>query len=554
MKTTIVTACLSLTLMTCSHRELATEMRPRLIVVVVVDQMRADHLTRFASLFKYGFKRLLERGTVFENAYHDHARTETGPGHATIATGVFPSHHGIVANNWIEYANLEKVYCCEDTARPILGHPEAAKKSGRSPNRLLTSTFGDWLKAASPQSKVFGVARKDRAAILSTGRSADGAFWFDLDDGDMVTSTYYRQSYPAWVIAFNKARLVDSYFGHVWRHSASADAYRLVREDDCPQENDGVATTFPHTIAQTSGEPDSHYYKELIKTPFSDEMVLRFARSLVEHEQLGTDSAPDLLFVGCSAADAIGHAYGPFSHESLDYFLRLDKYLGDFFSYLDERIGAGRYLVVLSSDHGVLPIPETLTKQGLAAQRISSRALRAELTPRLAEVTQQLGVSANLVARILGPELYLNREALQNVQVSEPSLTTRLAEQLRGNGVVADVFTRQDLMGHTDGRPYLEAYRHSFHPQRSGDLVLRLQELCLRRTSPYGTSHGSPYDYDTHVPLVFMGAGLASGRKSARVRTVDIAPTLAEIIGVRATGTVDGRSLASNLAVLQKTD
>ncbi|MFQ5631705.1 MAG: alkaline phosphatase family protein, partial [bacterium] len=334
--------------------------KPKLVVLIVVDQMRADHLTRFAGVYKHGFARLSNEGAVFTDAYHDHAYTVTAAGHATISTGAFPSRNGIVGNEWFDRSEKKKVYCAEDTSAALLGYPEKGAGKGRSPRRLLVPTFGDWLKSQSPKSKVFGVSRKDRAAIYGTGSKADGAFWYNIDDGNFITSEYYYHKYPEWVEAFNTSRSVDAFYGKNWQKLMPEEVYFLAREDTFATEGGGAQTAFPHSLASKSGKPDQMYYSRLTGTPFLEKLMLDFARAMVENEALGQDEAPDVLVVGCSGADAIGHAYGPLSQESMDYFLRLDRNLGDFFAFLDKKISKENYITVLSSDHGVLPMPEEL--------------------------------------------------------------------------------------------------------------------------------------------------------------------------------------------------
>jgi len=519
---------------------------PKLIVTIVVDQMRADHLTRFAGLYTGGFARLLRDGSVFENAHHDHAHTYTGVGHATIATGAFPSHHGIVGNDWFNREKNLKVYCSEDRGAPILGYPNLPKKKGRSAKLLKRSTFADWLKAASSASKVFGVARKDRAAILSTGARADGAYWYNAVDGKMITSEYYADKYPNWVDAFNKRRLVDAYFDSTWTKLLSyPGAYSEARPDSCVYENDGRHTTFPHVLGTGAGKPDPAYYKKFYATPFSDELTIKFAEALIGHEDLGGDDVTDFLFVGCSAADAIGHSFGPFSVESMDHFLRLDRYLGDFFDFLDERIGRANYIVTLSSDHGVLPIPEEMAKRGIAAQRISPAQLKRELSPVLRQVAEDAGIESPLVTYTINKELFVNYKAGSLRGVGRAQLDSLLADALRRSPEIEEVFTREVLLGRdtTNDSPYLAAFQHSYAPDRSGDLMLRLKKYCLERNLPFGSSHGSPYEYDTHIPLIFLGPGIKAGKVRQRVRTVDIAPTLAALVSVKPLQPVDGRSL-----------
>ncbi|NIR50319.1 alkaline phosphatase family protein [candidate division KSB1 bacterium] len=518
--------------------------RPKLAVVVVVDQMRADHLTRFEGVYEHGFARLLNQGATFTTAYHDHAYTVTGAGHASISAGVHPSRHGIVGNHWYDRAESKEVYCAEDTTCPLLGYPEEEADNGRSPVRMLASSLGDWLKEQSPESKVFGIGRKDRAAIFSAGLKADGAYWYNDGDGNMITSKYYMTSYPAWVKKFNESRVVDTYFQEGWHKLKTEQTYFLAREDSFSAENDGKNTAFPYEFTTKSPKAAEQYYGDLQSTPFSDALLMEFAKALVENENLGRDDAPDILFIGCSAADAIGHTFGPLSQESLDHFLRLDAYLGQFFTFLDGKIGNDNYITVLSSDHGVMPLPEELARRGFDAKRVSKGELVVRVGKVLLDLSQELGVSERLISGITGFGVIVNYSAVADKGIRPQELDARLISRLKDLHPIEDVFSREDLTeGKTDGRPYRELYAHSFHPDRCGDLMFRIKEYYLLRSSPYGTTHGSPYPYDTHIPFVVSGPGIAKGQHTQKVRTVDIAPTLANILGIDRPVDLDGQSL-----------
>ncbi|MFQ5639368.1 MAG: alkaline phosphatase family protein [bacterium] len=518
-------------------------MRPKLAVVVVVDQMRADHLSRFAGVYKHGFGRILREGAIFTNAHHDHAYTVTGAGHATIATGAYPSHNGIVGNNWFDRKENKNVYCSEDTAAPLLGYPDSNLFNGRSPVRMLRTAIGDWLKEASPKSKVYGVGRKDRAAILTAGMKADAAYWYHLGDGRMITSEFYMKSYPQWVDDFNKSRMVDTFFEKGWQKFSHEETYFLAREDSFSAEYDGKHTAFPHAFTPASQKPDAHYYNALSVTPFSDKLILEFSKALVENEKLGEDDAPDILFVGCSAADAVGHRFGPLSQESLDHFLRLDSYLGDFFAFLDERIGKENYLIILSSDHGVMPMPEELIRRGFKAKRFSGLELQTKIRKATIDVSKELDISQRLIRGLSGFGLVVNYDSAKEAGVSRDELNSRLIDAYMRALPIEDIFNREDLAdGMRDARPYQQLYAHSFHPERGGDLMLRMKEFYLTAGS-HGTSHGSPYSYDTHVPIAFCGMGVRNGFFPGKVRTIDIAPTLADILGVAIPSDLDGQSL-----------
>jgi predicted AlkP superfamily pyrophosphatase or phosphodiesterase len=511
----------------------------RLVVVISVDQMRPDYLERFGEQFDGGFARLAAQGTFFTDAHHDHAITETAPGHATLATGVVPARSGIVSNDWWDRKHGRAVYAVEDRGSPILGDTIAP---GRSPDNLERETVGDWLKRASKNSKVFSVATKDRAAVLMGGKRADGVYWYNPGTGRFVTSRHYQKNYPEWVEEFNDGKLVDSYFAQGWSKFAPEEAYHLSREDDFRPEADSVHTTFPHSFLGEGPGPD--YYYDLQYTPFGDELALTFARDLVINEELGTDDVVDLLLFSASAADRVGHEFGPYSQEIQDYYLRLDRWLGEFFTFLDDRVGVGNYVVALSSDHGVSPVPEEMSRRGLDAKRITAEewwllleGAFLQALMKMDPLSQPSVVSlfpGGLVIRF--PESHVSDEQMR-------TLRSLIAEALKVSELVEDVFTHDELREGKDDRPYFEAYLRSFHRERTPDLIIRFKKNYLRRVEPRGTTHYTPYAYDTHVPMIFMGPGISSGRYSERVLSVDFAPTVATILGVRPPDDLDGRIL-----------
>lgn len=506
---------------------------PRLAVVLVVDQMRADYLTRFADQYTGGLARLTRDGVVFTDAHHDHAITHTAPGHAAIATGVHPSRTGIVANAWWDRAAWRSVYAVEDTVAlaGVQGVP------GSSPANLLRETLGDWLKRQHPSSKVFSVALKDRAAIAMGGHHADAAFWFLDQLGYFVTASSYLTRYPDWVAAFNATRHADAYFDDGWTRLLGEDAYQASREDAFPAEADGKNTTFPHRF---SGEaPGPGYYAELQATPFGDDLTFTFARDLIRHENLGADRVPDLLFVGASAADYIGHAYGPYSQEVQDYYLRLDRMLADFLDFLDREVGSDEYVVVLTADHGVMPMPEELQRRGIEARRVDPLQV---VRPIVEQTRQQMGLDKIPFAYASG--LYLDRRAFTNPDSTLPTLRRALAVAFREQEEIEDAFTYDELADpDTPDRPYLTQHRGSFYPERSPDVMILLKEHYLSTGQPTGTTHGTPYPYDTHVPLLFLDTTMPAAQHTVRVNTVDLAPTLAALLHLAAPSDLDGQAL-----------
>lgn len=515
--------------------------KPKLAVVIVVDQMRSDYLAREQGLLTGGFKRLLDNGFQFTEAYHEHAVTETAVGHATIATGCYPSHHGIVGNEWWDEAKSRWVYCVEDSGKGIIGRPST---TGRSPNNLRGSVLGDWLRQSSPHSKVFAVTGKDRSSILMAGFGGQ-AYWYFPYDGRFVTSTYYRDAFPAWVDSFNVRRPAADYADSVWEHLLPLDKY--TGRDSVTAEYDGIKAAFPHRFAHSPNDEQQKYCDEFRYTPFFDQLILGFARDLVINEQLGADSVVDLLMIGCSAGDYVGHRYGPFSHEIQDQYFRLDGYLDSFFAFLDSSVGINQYVVALTGDHGVVPLPEELKVEGIDAGRINSDSLEAAIKRTGAAVAAGINCSTNAVLAV-GDGVILNYTDAKATGHDEPWLRKSVNEKIKRLSCVADAFTRDDLAsGGDNARPYINLYRNNYLPDRSPDIMLRYKEYWIISDEPYGTSHGTPYAYDRHVPLIFFGAGVSAGRDTLKAASVDIAPTLSELFGIIPPTIIDGRSLLNRL-------
>ncbi len=521
----------------------AQDTPPRLAVVVVVDQMRADHLTRFAGLYAGGLATVVRDAAVFTDAHQDHAVTETAVGHATIATGVFPARHGIVGNTWYDRGAKRGFYASEDTAATTVGHQD---EPGRSPAQLRRATVGDWLKAASPGSKVFAVALKDRAAALMGGRDADAAFWYAERAGRFVTSSYYDLDSLPWLTAFNASGRIEAYFAGGWPALLPPEAYFVSREDSFPTEADGVHVTFPHHFSGDSTGPSTAYYSELRVSPFADELTLAVARQLVEQYDLGGDAVPDLLFIGCSAADYVGHMYGPLSQEAQDYYVRLDAMLAELLGFLDERVGPENYYLVLTSDHGVLPMPEELMRRGLRAGRVAREAFEELVQDAVFAALQQTGVYETPRIRLAnGLVLEFAEGAVTAEQLA--AVRRAIAEGMRAGRYVEDAFTFEELHSAAGDRPYLAQFRRQFPEDLSPDVALRFAPHYLVGWGDYGTTHGGPYAYDTHIPLAVLGRAVRPGRYGRRVRSVDIAPTLARILGIAAPGDLDGEVLAEAL-------
>jgi predicted AlkP superfamily pyrophosphatase or phosphodiesterase len=513
---------------------------PRLVVVISVDQMRADYVERFDDRFTGGFARLLRDGAVFGDAHQDHAMTSTAPGHATIATGAFPSRHGFIQNDWYDRNTAQWVYSVDDPTAAIIGNPEAP---GRSPVNLSTNTLGDWLKRRSRGSKVFSVAIKDRAAIPMGGKEPNGVYWYHSSTGQFVTSVYYQRRNPNWVDRFNAAEPAAAYNGSIWDRLFPESTYVASREDDFPHEADGRGTTFPHWIGVEEDDGGwKRFYELLRRSPFADELTFDFVRELVVNEELGADDRPDILFVGCSAADYVGHAYGPYSQEVEDYYLRLDRQLDSLFVFLDQTVGRPNNMVVLTGDHGVMTMPEELARRGFGGARVSKRGLGTLAKQAIDPDTSSRRYRDSLRVRIANGVVILFPGGTS--EQDQAAARRAVAAALRESPAILEAYTLDELILGRDGdRPYFGAFRRSFDPDRSPDVVFAAPDTVLITNLDRETSHGTPHPFDSHVPLIFAGPGIAPSYHPERVRTVDIAPTLAAILGVRPMGTIDGRVL-----------
>jgi hypothetical protein len=482
--------------------------------------MRFDYFDRFGPQWQHGFARLRAEGRSFTQAYHEHALTETAPGHATISTGCDPARHGIVANRWLDRDRGTKLEAVGDPNATILDNDRAP---GVSAANLLCESVGDWMQAENPESVVIAMAVKDRAAILLGGKRPDAVLWYDDKFGGYTTSTAYADARPGWVDAYNARDRAQALYGEGWTLSRPEADYGESRRITAPElvatfSDYALTKHFPHVIEK----PDRAPRNVVRDTPFADLMTLELAREAITHERMGADAVPDLLLIGLSGGDYAGHRYGPESVETHDYYLRIDEALGAFIEELDATLGKDQYVIVLTSDHGVAPFPEYSDIES-AGRFDAKREVRALLERAAAEVgldePPRFEVSH-------GIELLFDESV---AEADRAKLRAKLAELLREQPQVADVWTRDELLGQDNRADFAQAWRRTFHPERSSDLLIQLAPGVVSYAE--GTGHGTPYEYDQHVPLAIRGPGW-SGVDERRVATVDIAPTIATIVGV----------------------
>jgi predicted AlkP superfamily pyrophosphatase or phosphodiesterase len=499
--------------------------KPRLLLFISVDQMRYDYLTRFAPLYQGGLKTLRERAAVLSNAYYRHACTETGPGHSVLLSGRSPKHSGIVGNDWFDDASRRSMNVVEDPMQSTVG----GTWRGSSPRNFIGFTLGDALKKVSPRSRVVGVAGKDRSAILMGGPRADAAYWYGMG-GAFVTSTYYVSEPPAWLTTFNQRHLPDRYAAEKWTRLLPDEGVYLkyAGPDDVKGEWDSKDTVFPHAIR--GRPPEELFYDDLRRTPFADELVLSAALEAMDAHQLGADDDTDVLAVGFSATDSIGHTYGADSQEAMDQLLRLDRTLQKLFDGVDRRVGLARTVVGLSADHGSQPLVEVLLARGEKAVRTGPDALQK---PVEAALQARFPGATGLVAAWDGPNVYLDLPALGRQKLRRADVEQAVIEGLMKSGLVERVYTHADLLGDPPANdPDFRFFQNAFFQPRSAHLISRLKRYVYVGSYVGGTGHGTVQDYDRHVPVVFMGAGVKPGFYDLEAGPEDIAPTLGALIGV----------------------
>jgi predicted AlkP superfamily pyrophosphatase or phosphodiesterase len=496
----------------------------RLVLLIAVDQFRYDYLTRFRADYTDGIKRLLTDGAVFTNANLEHYPTVTAVGHATMLSGATPSVSGIIGNDWFERESGATVTSVSDPDVKPVG---AVTGSPASPRRLLVSTVGDELKMASlaPRGttdapKVFGVSLKDRAAILPVGRGADAAYWWDTKTGSFVTSTYYLAEAPAWVRTFNDRKAADAHAGASWT----------------------VLSAPTTSLRQFPAERGAALYDAVYGSPYGNELILDFAGELLGRERLGQRNATDLLSVSFSSNDSVGHTYGPDSPQVRDIAIRTDRAIGRLLAQVDKTVGLQRTLVALTADHGVAPLPESLRERALPGGRLTTK----ELFDPIREGLSKTFGEGKWLAATAGSSPYLNYELVEERQLDPSEVRHIAAAAAVKVPHVARVYTRDQLLrGEVPNDRIGTRVLRGFNAQRSGDLEIILEPYWIRQAQ--GTTHGTPYSYDAHIPLILMGRRIKPGEYSGDVALNDLAPTLATLAGVEIPSGSVGRVLSEAL-------
>ena len=499
---------------------------PTLVVLIAVDQLRTDMLDRYESLFTGGLRRLLDKGRRFPNGTHDHVHTYTAPGHASLATGVHPTRHGIVGNEWRELRSGEwrEVYSMADPEAGILGYPTMP---GRSPANLYRGGLPDWISEADAGARVVSISRKDRSAIGFAGRAAGEVYWMTDPVAGFITSSHYRSEYPDWVLRFNREVMPGIYSDTVWESRVPEEAARLARTDTSDYERGGRSGVFPHRPSQAAVQANPAALTVWrFETPAPDAAVLGLARAAIAELELGQRSVVDYLAMSFSQVDCIGHRYGPFSVAQLDNLLHLDAVLEDLFQSLDDAVGPEGWVAAFSSDHGILEVPEHLAEAGVDAKRLGREEILTFQRAVLGVV--ESGAQGDALARGI-------KSALEELPFVGAAYTFAEVEnaQLRPDS-------------------FAILFAHSLSRERAVSLPARYGVYHRWRPNYIATSdvttHGSPYYYDRSVPIIFLGAGIEAGVSREAASTVDVAPTLARLAGIPAPSDLDGRALLESRA------
>jgi hypothetical protein len=532
--------------------------------MVIFDQFRGDYLARWDSLFvDDGFRRLMKDGAWYRNCHYSYANTETGPGHASLATGTYPSRHGIINNDWCDHETGELIYCAGSeryervppAAKKDDAKPEKKKAEGIAPDRLLVPTLADALKEATGgKARVVSLSCKDRSAVFPGGKQPDACYWLD---GDLfVTSTYYRDKVHSWVSDFNDERMIDHWFGKDWiRLRPDLDYEKYSGPDDVIGEGKGFeqGRTFPHPTTGGLKKPGRDYFKAVYASPFGNDLLLELAKRAIDAEKLGTHDVPDLLCLGFSSNDAVGHVWGPDSQEVLDITLRTDLLIRDLLAYLDTKVGKGNYVLVMTADHGVCPLPEVSRRNGKDVSRTTKAILRrkaedfldetfavksdskAEDKPQKGSAERSSWFEGGLFADdVFYPWINLNRQTLKRRGLKAEEVEEKLAAWFKTQPAILTAYTHSQLQ---NGLPHDDAIGQqvlrSYHPDRSGDMAIVVKPYCLVFYYLTGAGHGTPHPYDTYVPLLVYGAGVEPGVHKQRVIPQAAAVLLARLMGIK---------------------
>ncbi|MBS1575181.1 MAG: alkaline phosphatase family protein [Bacteroidetes bacterium] len=502
--------------------------RPKLVVGIIVDQMRWDYLYRYYDRYvsNGGFKRILNYGYSCENTLIPYIPTYTACGHAGIYTGSVPAVNGITGNSWWDNLLDKTIYCVQDDSAKTVG--SNTELGQMSPKNMLVTSVCDELKLATNfRSKVMGFAIKDRGAILPAGHSADAAYWYDNKTGDWITSTYYMNSLPQWMKDFNAKKIPDKLYEQGWSTLYPVNSYQQSIDETKSYLAKPFGPRFPYDLKKFEGSN----YGVIDATPLGNSLTFEVVKAGVNAEELGKDSIPDFLAISLSSPDYIGHTFGPNSIETEDCYLRLDKELGELMDFLDEKTGKGQYILFLSADHGAANAPSFLKENKIPAGQEDDESLFSELNRFLKEKTG----ADNLVKEATNFQVFLNHTAINNLKKGpdEKTIIKWIIDYLTKLPGIARAFDLAELSQTTLTASLKEKVVNGYYPQRSGDVQFILQPQWLENLPGKGTTHGSWYAYDSHIPLLWYGWGVKQGKTNRQTSMADIAPTLSAMLHIQ---------------------
>ncbi len=533
---------------TSLYGQLIAQKQPKIVVGIVIDQMCYDYLYRYQHHFSTGgFNRFLNKGLNCRNTLYNYVPTYTGPGHASIYTGTTPSNHGIVANDWYQRQTRAIVNCVFDPTVQTVG--SASLEGQCSPKNLRTYTITDQLKLASPQSKVISISIKDRSAILPGGHLSDGSYWYDYASGKFITSTYFQSEIPQWLSQFNEVKNADKCVKK-WDLLNPKSTYKSV--DESPYEvilGGKKSATFPYDFKEMAAVTNNAH-KLFTVSPFANELLTDLALEAISREKLGADNKPDMLCISYSTPDIAGHAFGPYSLEMEDMYARLDRQLEKLLSQLESQFGKEGFVVFLTADHAVVPVPQMLVDLKMPGGYLF---LNERLASLKGDLIDQFG--SDLLEKEENQNIYLNQKRIDSLQLNQQVVADFLAAKIRLWPEVKLAITRSALLsGNTTLDEWGQMIQKGFDLDRSGDLIFMLHPGYLSKeidepTAHMGTSHGSAFNYDTHVPLLWYGANIPAKDCFRPIQIVDVAPTLIHLLNLQRTGAMTGTPIVE---ILQK--
>ncbi|WP_439128503.1 alkaline phosphatase PafA [Polaribacter sp.] len=536
-KSILLLFCTFLLLTNCTEKKIPNK-KPKLVIGIVIDQMRYDYLTRYADRYgKGGFNRILNNGFSLENAHYNYMPTYTAVGHASIFTGTTPNNHGIISNNWYDKFLKESIYCVDDSNYTTVGN--SGNVGNKSPNRLYTTTVSDELHLAqNMKGKTIGLSIKDRSAILPVGHTANGAYWYDGGNNNQwVTSSYYMKELPKWVADFNANNNADNYLNSSWNTLYDINTYQKSRDDDNIFERNlkgQEKPIFPKNLKELRAKNGNY---NLIKTvPAGNTYTVDFAKATIKGEQLGKTAHTDFLTVSFSSTDYIGHRYGVAAVETEDTYLRLDKDLEEFFNFLDAEVGKNNYTLFLTADHAAVHVPAYLQSLKIPAHYMDTKKFRDFIL----NITQKYFNSKELIENVSNYQIFLDKDKIESLGLDRNKVAQKLADEVVHFDKIYKAVTARTLQttNFTDG--ILNSLQNGYNQKFSGD-VLMIPYPATLTSGRKGTSHGSGYSYDTHIPIIFYGNGIKKGKSAKKYTIIDIAPTISNLLKIEAPNSTSGK-------------